>query len=246
MSCIYNLIVSDIMSAMISVIIPAFNEEAYIGQALEALKTQTYKDFEIIVVDNASIDNTASVASAHGVKVVREERKGTMWACEAGRSIAKGEIIVRMDADCVPESTWLEQGSAHFANPKVVAVSGPYDYHDASTSTRAWTGLAQIFYAPINRFTQFMKLGALSIGGNTFVKADALREIGGFNTSITFYGDDTDLAKRLSKVGKVVFDPRLKMKTSARRLRDEGAVLTSWRYILNFFQVIFGKIKPTQ
>jgi glycosyltransferase involved in cell wall biosynthesis len=231
---------------MISVIIPAYNEEAWLGSALEALKLQTHRNFEIIVVDNASTDNTVERARQAGVKVVREERKGTMWACEAGRLLAQGDIIVRMDADCIPESTWLEQGLAHFENPQVVAVSGPYHYHDASTSTKAWTNFAQVFYAPINNLAQGLKLGALSIGGNTFARASALDKIGGFNTNIAFYGDDTDLAKRLAMVGKVIFDPRLKMKTSARRFEEEGALLTSWRYVLNFFQIIFAKINPTQ
>ena len=131
----------------ISVIIPAHNEEKYLRQTLEAILAQDYPDFEVIVIDNASTDRTAEIArSFPGVKLVSESRKGTMWACERGRQEATGEIIVRMDADCLPEKDWLVKGVALFADSKVSGSSGPYNYYDADSFFRNFSLYFQVFY----------------------------------------------------------------------------------------------------
>ena len=224
----------------ISVIIPAYNEEENITATLDALLACDYPDFEVIVIDNASKDKTFEVASKKNVKVIREERKGTMWACEAGRKIATGEIVARLDADCLPEKNWLAKGARWFADKKVSAVSGPYDYFDGPSVFRYFAlGLQKYIYVPLNYFLIFFRIGGITIGGNTFMRAASLEKIHGFDTSITFYGDDTDVAKRLSTVGKVIFDGSLVIKTSARRFKSEGMLTISAKYVYHFFKVIF-------
>jgi glycosyltransferase involved in cell wall biosynthesis len=242
----------------VSVIIPAFNEEAGIRAALEALLAQDYPDFEVIVVDNGSTDRTAEVAwrysnqpensppslyNPHSIplKVLTETRKGTMWACERGRKEATGEIIVRMDADCRPKSDWMSRGVAHFNQPEVVLVSGPYDYHEAHVLFRNLSLATQIaVYTPTNALLQWLRIGAISLGGNTFIRAATLEKMGGFNTSLTFFGDDTDTAKRAARFGKVIFDPRFVVKTAAPRARY-GGNKKIYKYWWNFFKVIFSE-----
>ena len=227
----------------ISVIIPAYNEEKYITETLKAIVAQDYPDFEVIVVDNASTDYTANLARLFPVKVVSESKKGTMWACEKGRKEAIGEIIVRMDADCLPKKDWLSKGALLFNDPKVVVVSGPYDYYDASPFFRnASLFIQKYIYVPLNVILQKLHLRAgITVGGNTFARASALVAIGGFNTSITFYGDDTDLPKRMSAVGRVVFSGKVVMPTSARRFNDQGVISLQSKYIFHFFKVIFSR-----
>jgi hypothetical protein len=67
-------------------------------------------------------------------------------------------------------------------------------------------------------------------GGNFVLRRDALKKIGGFNTAIAFYGEDTDIARRMSQVGSVKFTFGLKMYTSARRLKHEGIFTMAGRY----------------
>ncbi len=225
----------------ISVIIPALNEEKNIARTLDNIFSSNYPDFEVIVSDNGSVDKTSEIAASKGAKVVVEKRKGTMWACEAGRKIANGEIIVRLDADCLPKSDWLSRGAKHFANKKVVLVSGPYDYFDGPKGFRYFTlGLEKYIYAPVNAILSAMHVGGITLGGNTFIRTAALSAIGGFNTSITFYGDDTDLPKRLSSKGKIIFDGSLVLKTSARRFKNEGTIKIGATYIFHFFRVLFS------
>lgn len=224
-----------------SVIIPAFNEEAGISETLKAIQAQDHPDFEIIVVDNASTDKTAEVArSFTGVKVVREDNKGTMWACERGRKEATGEVIVRMDADCLPDKDWLTRGMDYFQDPEIAVVSGPYDYFDAKKGFAPLALFIQRYiFAGLHSILQAVRGGGITMGGNTFMRSSALQSAGGFNTSIIFYGDDTDIPKRLSEFGQCIYDPDLIMKTSARRFHKDGIIRLQARYTYHFFKVIF-------
>jgi glycosyltransferase involved in cell wall biosynthesis len=80
---------------LISVVIPALNEEKYIGRCLASLRAQTHPRelYEIIVVDNASTDRTSEIARGLGAQVVHEPRRGVGWARHRGAREARGEII---------------------------------------------------------------------------------------------------------------------------------------------------------
>ncbi len=78
-------------------------------------------------------------------------------------------------------------------------------------------------------------------GGNFVVTREALEKIGGFDTNIEFYGEDTDIARRMAAVGDVEFTFDLKMNSSARRLKHEGMFRIAGRYTLNYFWTIFLK-----
>jgi len=230
----------------ISVVIPAHNEEHVIAATLKAVLAQKYPDFEVIVVDNASTDRTSAIVSQFPVKLVHESKKGLLHAREAGRRAATGEIIVNIDADCLPEPDWLTTGEKLFEKSSIVAVTGPYDYHDGKPSFRKVSLIMQKYvYIPVNSFLQlpFVRAGAILTGGNNFIRADVLDKVGGYNTDLTFYGEDSDTAKRVSFHGKVIFSPKIVMKTSARRFIKEGTAQIAAKYWFHFFKVVFGGSK---
>ncbi|MEI6396904.1 MAG: glycosyltransferase family 2 protein [Candidatus Taylorbacteria bacterium] len=238
----------------ISVVIPAYNEASTISPTLTAILAQDYPDFEVIVVDNASIDNTSMVVdeiisarrkaqnaseARPKIRLVHESKKGLLHARERGRKEATGDIVANMDADCLPEKNWLSLAAKYFSHNNVVAVSGPYDYFDAHPTFRTSSLLMQNYiYRPIAYVLQlpFIRGGAVLIGGNNLIRADILQKMGGYNTSLVFYGEDTDTAKRVAKHGKVVFNPKIKMKTSARRFKKEGTLKMTARYLFYFFK----------
>ncbi len=224
----------------VSVVIPAHNEENVIAATLRTVLEQDYPDFEVIVVDNASSDRTSEVARSFAVRVVHEPKKGLLHARECGRKEATGEIIVQMDADCLPESDWLSRGVAHFSDPRIAAAAGPYDYFDGQPFFRAFSLFSQRYvYKGMSVIIQTLGMGAVLIGGNSFIRASALEKEGGYNTDLAFYGEDTDTARRVVRHGKVVFDRHLIQKTSARRFKAEGSFKITVLYLFHFFKVLF-------
>jgi len=232
----------------LSFVIPAYNEAATIGKCLASifreLKGTTYES-EVIVVDNASTDDTAEIAAGYPeVIVVPETRKGITFARQAGLARSSGDLIANVDADTMLSPGWIGTVFREFSrDPRLVCLSGPFIYYDASRSVRFWT---RLFYAAgfltylVNRFV--LRAGSMVQGGNFVCRRWALERVGGFDTTIAFYGEDTDIARRLCRVGRVKFTFRLPIYASGRRLAAEGLITTGVRYALNYLWVIlFGR-----
>ncbi len=229
--------------------IPAYNEEKQIGGCLESVLKETagkHYDVEIIVVNNASSDRTSEVALSYpGVRVVDQPKKGLTWARHAGYLAATGELIANIDADTRLPKGWLDRVFREFeSNEKLVALSGPYIYYDLPFLTGVgvklfyWAGYLTYLF---NHFI-FRRAGMLQ-GGNFIVWKDAIEKIGGYDLDISFYGEDTDIAKRIQKVGRVKFTFGLPMYTSGRRFAKEGLVVTAIRYTINYFWILLFR-KP--
>jgi glycosyltransferase involved in cell wall biosynthesis len=152
-------------------------------------------------------------------------------------------------AAAVAESRSLESGDpeakrrlATGTRKKLAALSGPVLYYDLTPRQRV---LVHIFYLTawstyvLNRY--ILRVGSMVQGGNFVTARHALEAIGGFNTAISFYGEDTDIARRLNAVGEVRFTFDLKMFSSARRLKNEGMLRMAWRYGINYMWTTFFK-----
>ncbi|ODT81053.1 MAG: glycosyl transferase family 2 [Pelagibacterium sp. SCN 64-44] len=227
-------------------VIPAYNEEALIGKCLESVLAEIKRagsDAQVIVVNNASTDRTGEIArSFAGVTVVDEPKKGLVNARDAGFAASEGfDLVANIDSDTLVPEGWLDTVYAEFArDPKLVCLSGPYIYYDMSPWNRAlvgaFYGLTWLIYI-LNRYV--LRVGSVVQGGNFVFKRAAWAQVGGYDRSIQFFGEDTDVAVRLSKVGGVKWTFALKMKTSGRRLEKEGVFRTAGTYTLNFFWVTF-------
>ena len=116
----------------LSVVVPAFDEEAYLPATLASLARQHVPGgFEVLVVDNASTDGTAALAARHGARVVREETPGVCAARQRGTEEARGAIVVSTDADTVHPDGWLARLAAALRRRRrLVAVAGPCRYPD--------------------------------------------------------------------------------------------------------------------
>ena len=233
----------------LSFVVPAYNEEAYLPACLESILAQTRElgePVEIIVVNNASTDRTREVALGYaGVRVVDEPHKGLTFARQAGFAASTGELIANVDSDSRLTSGWVEKVLATFAaEPKIVSLSGPFIYYDLTpwqrVSVRLFYMLAFVVYV-MNRWV--LRAGSMVQGGTFVLRRQALEQIGGFNTAIAFYGEDTDIARRMSRVGKVRFTFGLKMFSSARRLKHEGIFTMAGKYTINYLWTTFRK-KP--
>ncbi len=245
----------------LSFVVPAYNEEAYLPACLESILNQidpatsglAADACEIIVVNNASTDRTREVALRYpGVTVVDEPRKGLTFARQAGFAASTGDLIANVDADSRLTPGWVAKVLTTFndaedaASPNthrpLAAFSGPLVYYDLTPQQRR---LVYIFYMTawttyaINRY--ILRVGSMVQGGNFVVSRASLEAIGGFNTAISFYGEDTDIARRLNDVGEVRFTFDLKMSSSARRLKSEGMLTMAARYSINYLWTTFFK-----
>ena len=237
------------MNQKVSVIIPAFNEERYISRCLYAIAKQNYNDYEVIIVNNASTDNTAEVIKQFikdndltNFYLLHENKKGTNNARECARLAATGQIIAQLDADCIPDSDWISKGVNEIKGKNIVAVTGAYYYFDSPFITRILSLISQLITYPIiNAIVQKANRGAILIGGNAFVYANILHEVGGYNTTLTFYGDDVDVANSIAEYGWIHYSPNLTLNSSYRRFNALGFWNVNKKYQDFFWNIIFRK-----
>jgi glycosyltransferase involved in cell wall biosynthesis len=197
---------------MISIVVPAFNEELFLSECLASLKNQAHQDFEIIVVANAN-DSTSAIARNFGAKVIVQPIKGIARARQSGFMAARGEIIASTDADTIVPEDWLQRIEVLFKrHPDAVAVAGHFSLYDGPQIVRMWIKISMVLMPCILKFAPWL----WNFGGFNFaVKADVFHRVGGFNLNYDF-GEDIDLCRRLKKIGEVVFDPHLEVRTSGR------------------------------
>jgi glycosyltransferase involved in cell wall biosynthesis len=180
-----------------SVIVPAYNEGAYLGRALHSLQHQDYDgNYEIIV------------------RVVGEPRQGVCAARQRGVDCAQGEIIVSTDADTTQPPDWLRTIDAGFhTSDKVVAVAGPCRYQDPSWWAKAYPtllfGLVAAIYA-LTGFVFYVSATNIAIQRSAFP---------GYDLKLTQGGDELDLLRRLRRRGFVNWLRHNVVTTSARRLQ---------------------------
>lgn len=223
----------------ISVVIPAINEEKIIKEAIERLRKQDMprEEFEIIVSDNGSTDRTSEEARKAGAdKVVFQPNRGTNFVRQKGFESAEADIIAFLDADNAPPNDWLTKAYARLKNnPRIGLLSGPYEYADAGPLFRIISLIYQSVIIPIGAAVigaLFFEKGALALGGNMIIRRKALEDIGGFDTAITFWGDDADTAIRITRSGvKAVYDPFFTVRSSTRRFNKRGLFATIFGYM---------------
>ena len=209
---------------------------------LHSLLAQTRLPDEILVINNASTDCTGDVARAiPGVRVVDEPAKGLVKARERGRREARGDLLVYLDADCRAPIFWLERILQRFTRRlTLLALSGNYRFYDWD-----WWGrtLLRAYDLTLGPGTQVLvkhvlRMGVVFYGGNFAVRREALERIGGFDTSIEFHGEDTNLGRRLFAIGRVDLAYDCFLFTSARRYQAMGKGAVFRLYVRNFVSEI--------
>ena len=206
--------------AKISIIIPTYNEEKYIGRTLESIKNQPYKDIEVIVADSNSSDKTREIARKvyPGARIINKRERGVGIACNAAAKTAKGTLLMFIDADTSITKGLLEAYDRAFSDRQVVAATGPIVPLEKTTKS------IEIGYevVSVHLVKLFIRLGKPStISSNLMVRKSAYLKLGGFSTTMNTYYD-WDLSNRLSKVGRIVFVENAVAETSVRRIKKWG------------------------
>ena len=227
----------------VSVIIPVKNEEQLISRCLSSVISQNYpKDkFEIIVVDNDSVDNTKNIISRFdGIKIL--EKSGTIGTVRNyGGKSAKGELLAFLDGDCVPEKDWLKKAIKTNRTSPMTAVVGAIivveNVNSAPWIERYWIEyLNSKFIDQINYVTTISSFCFI-------IRKDVMNEVGWFNESLKTC-EDSDLGYRITQANyKLVIDKDIKTihlrnaKTSMQFFRRQ-----LWQGGSNIKNVFYHKI----
>lgn len=189
------------MRDIISVVIPCYNQGHYLGEAIQSVLAQTYPHFEIIVVDDGSIDNTPEIASSYSsVRYIRQKNKGVSSARNIGIGISKGDYVIFLDADDRLLPRAMEVGLAELhANPESVFVSGHMRLISSTGDT-----LPTPEQASVSGEHYYALLCGDYIGGTATVlyRKEVFKSVGGFNR-ILKNRQDFELYLRIAREFKV-------------------------------------------
>ena len=198
-----------------SVVIPCYNESAYISDTINSLRAQRFPGGgEVVVVDNNCTDDTAEIARGLGARVVAEACQGVCSARQRGTDAARGQIIVSADADTIYPPDWLATIDAAFRrDERVVAVAGPCRYTGGPLWGRVYGRLLFGAVDVIYRLTG--RVWYVSATNFAFYRD----RWPGYDVRLTQGGDELDLLRKLRKRGVVEYQHANAVWTSARRLR---------------------------
>lgn len=194
-------------SLRISVIIPAYNASRTLAECLSALQKQTIprSDYEIIIVDDGSTDNTVSIADSFDVNVIQQAHAGPALARNLGVSHAKGELILFTDSDCIASPDFIEQMTKPFSDPNVVGVKGAY----RSRQREVWARFAQIEFE--ERYSKLARSSSIDFVDShaAAFRKQVFLEVGGFDPHFPVANnEDVDLSYKIARIGyKMVFNP---------------------------------------
>lgn len=203
----------------ITTVIPCRNDADFLRVCLQALAEQTRPCNEVIVVDNASTDDTALVAKEFGALVLHEDTVGIGAAAGRGydEASARGaDIIARVDADSIPPADWIERIDDAFGpRPALDALTGAADFYGCSPLKR-WFGIHM--YVGLMKPVFVPLLGHPALFGSNMAMRTALWDnlSGEVNRTNPGLHDDLDLSIRMPASTRVVLDPTLVMPISGR------------------------------
>ena len=222
----------------VSIVIPAYNEEENIEKTLKSLLNQTYKNFEIIVVDNNSKDKTKEIASEYA-NTVTETKQGYIHAVKRGVAETNGEVLTICDADSIYPSKWLEKMIKPFNNDHVVAAYGTAEFYDAG---KLMAFVSLISYSLFLIVSKSFGLDNTA-GFNFLFRRDVYEKIGGYDENWKWGSPDIEFGKRLKKTGKVNLR-LIAVKTSSRRFK-KGGFLKTTKMFLSMWRKMLRSEKPT-
>lgn len=188
-----------------TVIIPAYNAGNTIANTLKSLEKQSFKDFEVVVVDDGSKDNTAYVVKSFPkARLLQEKNSGPAVARNFGAKEAQGEILVFTDSDCVADKEWLAQMVIPFEDKDIAGVQGRYKSEQKEIVARFIQLEIEKRYEKMARQKYIDFIGSYSAA----YRKKVFLEMNGFDESFRIAsGEDTEFSYKISKAGyKMIFN----------------------------------------
>ena len=195
----------------VSVVIPMYNAQKTIEKSLAALEKQTFRDFEVVIVDDGSTDKSPDIVKSYKMrmhlKLLKQKNSGPAKARNLGAKEASGNIVVFTDSDCVPREDWLSEMIAPFEDASVAGVQGTYETLNRDKLVARYVGYEIAYrHEQMNMRKDIDFIGTVSAA----YRKNLFWEAGGFDVSfLTSSGEDPDLSYRMKAKGyRMVCNPR--------------------------------------
>jgi glycosyltransferase involved in cell wall biosynthesis len=222
---------SSTSSPLVSVIIPAHNEEHYLGHTLETLRGQTCTAFEVIVVANGCSDRTAEVARGRCDQLLVLSQKGLGVSRNLGARIAKGRLLLFLDADTVLDAKALETIVAEFGNST------------AAGTVRGVPDVPILKYRLLYGLKNFVHRSSIHHGSSGVILCwkRHFMQTGGFDEGLEVR-ENSELIRRLKRFGKYKYLHNVAATTSMRRYDQRGCGRMIWLWVKLWVHSLFGDL----
>lgn len=237
---------------LVSVLTSCYNAGEFLSEAIESILRQTFKDFEFILIDDGSTDNTLDIISGYAAKddrIVLIEKKNTGLAESLNLGIwkAKGSLIARMDADDISFPDRLEKQAAYFKKHKDVILLGT----ECIEIDRAGRMVKQHRYYIEHRalIKCVERGGSLFPHSSVIYKTEAVKQINGYRNRLNG-AEDLDLWMRLSFLGKIccLSEPLVKLRKHEASItaRSEESIILLYGTVVSYLLRKNGYLDPIE
>jgi len=210
---------------MLSIIIPTYNESTYLPLLLRSIQAQMYKEFEVIVADANSTDDTREIARSFGARVIDGGKVAA--GRNRGAAAAQGEILLFLDADVIlPDPWFLQMTVAEFEKRKLgVATCRVKPMSDRNVD--------KVFHAAFNYFMWVTQATTPHAPGFCiFARKSVHEQLRGFDEEIRL-AEDHDYVNRASKISKFGILKTYEIPVSVRRFDRDGRLNIAVKYLLS-------------
>lgn len=223
-----------IPSPVISVIIPAYNEELHIAECLDSLQKQDFQlPYEVLVVNGPSTDATGVIAARFPFELIQLEQRGIGLAWKIGAARSRADLLVFTEADTSVPPHWLREIHGIMAeNPWAIALVGGYVFKGRNRFAQIFDRCMVMLADLLHRLWR----GKIPFRGKNFaIRRSILTACGGFDADVDLYGD-VELSGRAKRFGKTYYRPSLLVETTNRNFKNWGETL---RFLRRFITAMY-------
>ena len=205
---------SDTVLPMVTLVVPAYNEGVVIEAAIRSLLDLDYPNYEIIVIDDGSTDDTyeraigvAAESRSVAVRVITKKNGGKAEALNTGMSVARGEFILNMDGDAKLSKNVIRSCVRHFEDPRIGAVAGNVKVVNREN---IWTNIQALEYveglAMARKAQSFVRAVNIIPGPIGMFRKSVLQQVKGYDSDT--FAEDCDLTLKLLMRGwHIAYEP---------------------------------------
>lgn len=222
---------------MLSIIIPTLNEEKFLPRLIQSIRKQNFSDYEIIVSDANSSDQTKEIAlqnNCNFIVDVDDNHHHPAWQRNNGAKAACGDVLLFLDADTVLQEDFLEKVMKEFNSKKLSSAGFYFKFNPNKFSYRIFSFLYNFFCF----FRQYFS--PISIGAGIVAKKEFHDLIGGFDHTLCL-AEDYDYCQRIGKKGKFRIITSCRLLYSSRRIEKDGFFKVGLAWTRMAFYTFFNR-----